>query len=316
VLAAAIGLLFAPPTELFPASPTGPFAATLAAIVALATRPRGALIEKHLTLGAMFVAVLAGPPLATAAALAFAAAAALTPHAGAAWHRIPVAGAGLGLVLFGALPPPAPLPSVCALFGLAALAVATPELLPVLPFLALRTAAPQLPALGAAATLGCGVAAVLWPVRKPRNPWIPLTGAAAIALGFGLRTPDAILAGLVLAVLLALSQASRALATGQGVTTLLAAAGLAGLPPLGVFPGLAMVAAAVARQSPWLLAAFLPGVALSGWAAIRRLPPPRPSAGDRWSAAWIPLAAALLIGWLLPDPVAAWLRDLARAVSG
>jgi hydrogenase-4 component F len=112
------------------------------------------------------------------------------------------------------------------------------------------------------------------------------------------------------------AQAVHVLAKGDGLAPLLASAGLAGLPPFGVFPGMALAILAVARQAPWILMALLPGLAALGWAAIVRLPTPRIAPSDRWSPAWIPMAAALLLGFCMPGPIAEWLRALAREVAG
>lgn len=318
VLATAIGLIWAS-AEAIPLlrhDRLGIFAAILVATASVASRPLGTLVAKHLTLGGMLLAALSAHPLLTEAGLALAAAAALMPHIGAGWHRVPLAGAGLGLLLFGSILPPASLASGCALLGLATLAVAIPALLPVLPLLALRYAGPELVALGSVSVVACGVGLWLWPIQKTRLTWIAMGQAGVIGVAFGLASPDATFAGLVLAMLLVLSQAARAWAEGDGLAHLLSAAGLTGLPPFGVFPGLALAIAAVAKLAPWLLVALLPGIAAMGWASIRRLPAPRAVADDRWSAAWLPLAAAALIGWFMPDPVTAWLHALALELRG
>jgi hydrogenase-4 component F len=197
---------------------------------------------------------------------------------------------------------------------LAALAVVAPALLPVLPLLAARYAGPELVALGLLAVVGCGMVLLLWPARRSYASWIALGQAGVVAVAFGLPGPDAIFAGLVLLALLVLSQAARNRVAGDGLAALVASAGLAGLPPFGVFPGIALVLTAVAGASPWLLPPLLVGVAVLGWASIRDLPPPRLVVSDRWSAAWIPLLAGLLIGWCMPGAVAIWLHAAAMGV--
>ncbi len=293
----------------------GMFAAIVVALAAVAPRFGRTRIAGQIALGGMLLAGLSGHALLTVAALALAAAVALVPHIRAGWYRVPLCGAGLGLLLFGSILPAAPLASGCALLGLAALAVAVPELLPLLPFLALRFAGAELVGVGLAGMLGCAMGVLLWPSDKNRLSWIAFGQAGVIALAFGLRSPDAIFAGVLLAVLLVLSQAARELAKGQGLAGLLASAGLAGLPPFGVFPGLALVILATARQAPWLLVGVLPALAAMGWAVVARMPTPRIGATDRWSAAWVPLALALLVGFALPGPVTAWLHVLAREVA-
>jgi hypothetical protein len=318
VLAAAIGLIWAP-AEAIPLlrhDRLGAFAAILVAGAFVASRPSGAQVARHLTLGGMLMAALSAHPLLTDAALALAVAAALVPHIGAGWQRVPLAGAGLGLLLFGSILAPAPLASGCALLGLATLAVAVPTLLPVLPLLGLRYAGPELVALGTVSILACGAGLLLWPTPKARMRWIAMGQAGVIGVAFGLQSPDATFAGLVLAMLLVLSQAACARAEGDGLAPLMSAAGLAGLPAFGMFAGLPLAIAAVAKLTPWLLVALLPGIAAMGWVCIQRLPAPRIAAADRWSAAWIPLVAAMLIGWFMPDPVAAWLHALAMELKG
>ena len=165
-----------------------------------------------------------------------------------------------------------------------------------------------IPTTGLIALLAGAAAARTRPAMAP----FALAGLATMLLG--LRTPDASFAALVLLLLLVLSQLAIRLAQGDGLVALLAAAGLSGLPPVGVFPALVLAVLAVVRTAPWLLVTLLPGLAALGWAAIIRLPAPRLTAADRRSLAWIPLAAALLLGWCLPAPGAAWLRAVAMEI--
>jgi hypothetical protein len=292
----------------------GLFAAGLVLVAALGAGRGDGYVAKHIALGGMLLAVLAAHPLILVAALALSAVAALEPHVRTGRYRVPLAGGGLGLLLFGTILPVSPLAAGCAVLGLAVLAVAAPTLLPVLPLLAARYAGPELVALGLVAVGGCGIAAALRPARQSYIPWIALGQAGVVAVAFGLTVPQATFAALVLLALLVLSQAARNLATGDGLAALVASAGLAGLPPFGVFPGMALVVVAVAGSSIWLLPPLLAGIAMLGWASIRHLPPPRLVASDRWSAAWIPLVAVLLIGWCMPDALAAWLHAAATDV--
>ena len=291
----------------------GVFAAILVALATAVPHPERAAGPRWFGVGGAMVAALAAEPVLVYAGLLLAAAASVLASSRT---RVPLAGAALGLVLVGAVLPASSVASGCALLGLAALAVAAPALLPVIPMLALRYAGPELVALGLASVLACGAGAVLAATDKTRPIWLAFGQAGVVAALFGLHTADAVFAGLLLAVLLVLAQAVHALAKGEGLTPLLASAGLAGLPPLGVFPGLALAILTMARQAPWLLVGLLPGLAALGWAAIVRLPTPRIAPSDRWALAWIPLAAALLLGFCLPGPIADWMRALAREVSG
>ena len=306
-----------PALPLIRAGGLGALTAILVAVAAVA--PRAAAAEafdqmaRLAMLGFMLLAAVSGNKLLTAAALTLATGAALAPRLGTGWYRVPLSGAALGLLLFGAILPLGSLAVWCALLGLAALAWAAPALLPLLPLLALRFAGPELVAVGLAGLLLCAVRLL---GGKDRPPWAALGQAAAIGVAFGLRSEDAVTAGLMLWVLLVLSQAARDLARGQGLAAILADAGLVGLPPFGTFAGLALVVLAAARQSPWLLVPLLIGLAGMGWAAIRRLPTPKIMPSDRRSLAWVPLAAALLVGFCLPAPCIAWLRAIAVGIGG
>lgn len=317
VLAVALSLLWLPPDPLplLRHDRLGIFAAILVALAAVTPRSVDWPVARYIALGGMLVAAVSAHPLLMDAGLAVATAAALAPRLGIGWYRVPLAGAGLGLLLFGSILPPAALASGCALLGLTTLAVAAPVLLPLLPLLALRFAGPELVALGLAAVSACGVGVLLWPTATARMPSVAWGQAGAIGVAFGLRVPDATFAGLVLALLLVLTEAAHTLSKGGGLVALLSAAGLGGLPPFGVFPGLVLVVFAVATHAPWVLVPLLPALAALGWAVVVRLPAPRFAPSDRWSAAWVPLAGAVLIGWFLPAPAVDWLRALAMGLS-
>ena len=287
-------------------------------------------IARQIVLAGMLLAAVGGHPVIMDAGLALAVAAGLARRLPVVWYRVPLAGAALGLVLFGSILPPSHLTSGCAVLGLAALAVAVPALLPLVPLLALRFAGAELMALGGVGLAVCAVLSAKTVMVREGGPpttlsrsalqgvggpsarnWLALGHAAAIALAFGLRTPEAVFAGLILSLLAVFGQSAAELAKGQGVSASVTAAARAGLPPFGVFPGLALLVLAVGRQSPWLLAIVLPALATLGWSAIVRLTPPRIVAADRWAAAWVPVVLALLVGFCLPDICTAWLRALA-----
>lgn len=298
----------------------GAFVAILLGLAAIMSRtvaaPAAGRIAGQLMLAGMLLAAEAAHPILAAGAMTVAAAAGLVPHLRSGWYRVPLAGAGLGLFLFGSILPPASLGAGCAVMGLVAVAAAVPALAPLLPFLALRFAGPVLVAGGLGALLACGAGPILWPSERMRPTWAVLGQTGLVAAMFGLRAPDAALAGLILSVLLVLSQDMVFRAKGRGLTGLLAAAGLVGLPPFGTFPGLVLAILATGRQSPWLLIAILPGLAAIGWAGIARLPSPRIATSDRWSVAWVPLILALGVGFFLPEPIGQWLRAVAREAVG
>ncbi|MEI7711309.1 MAG: hypothetical protein WCI94_07745 [Rhodospirillales bacterium] len=288
----------------------GMFAAILVALTAAVPYPERAAVPRWLAVGGALLAALAADPMLSYAGLALAA----LLSTGSGRSRRLLAGVALGLVLYGTIAPASSVATGCVLLGSAALAMAAPDLLPVLLLLALRHAGPELAVLGLVAAMASGAAAMFGDRARPA--WLVFGQAGVVAVLFGLRTPDTVFAGLVLVFLLVLAQAAQALTRGQGLAALLASVGLAGLPPFGVFPGLAVALSAVGRQTPWLLVGLLPALAALGWAAIVRLPNPTMAPSDRWAPAWIPLGAALLVGFCLPDPIAEWLRALARQVVG
>lgn len=296
----------------------GALAAILVALAAVAVRsapgrakPSGDRILGQVMLGGMLLAAVANHPVLTAAALALTVAVALARDLPAGWYRVPLCGAGLGLVLFGSILPPSPVAAGCAVLGLATLVAALPVLLPLLPLLALRFAGPELTAIGIGATLACAAGLLRRQARASTLKLVTFGQAGVVGMAFGLGTTEAVFAGAVLLILLVLCQAACLLARVGGLAAPLAAASMAGLPPFGLFPGLALTVIATARYSPWLLVPLLPGAAALGWAVIVRLPTPGIAPNDRWSPAWLPLAAALLVGLFMPASCADWLRALA-----
>jgi hydrogenase-4 component F len=259
-------------------------------------------------------------------------AAAALPARAEAWRRLRLGCTGLGLALFGTIalyaaalpqpasaialhPAPALLPaSVCIMLGYGTLAVLAPELTVAAVALILRMrGAPAddlLLALGLAAmlvaTLGLATA------RGPQRRTLPLVGLAqggAAVFAFGLGSESGNLAGLLQLSFLALTQCALLLARENGLDRLAARAGLAGLPPFGLFPSLALILVATAERLPWLLLALGAGLAAVAWAVLLQLP-----AGHRLrlSPAWLPLALLLIAGFAMPDPLLAWFRLAAR----
>ena len=134
-------------------------------------------------------------------------------------------------------------------------------------------------------------------------------GGAAL----GLDTADGAFAGLILLLLLPLARDAHHLASGNGMDRFAACAGLAGVPPLGVFPGLALVLIATARQAPVLIAPMLLAVAGMGIGLLSR-------AGARPGpvvpgCAWIPISLAVLAGLAMPEEMATWLQAMLRGAE-
>ncbi len=275
-----------------------------------------ALIAGQIMLGGMLVAVVRGEPLMIALGLIITIAAALARDLPARWHRVPLFGAGLGLVLFGMLVAPSRLAAGCALLGLGTLAAVVPETLIVMLSVALRLsvlARPETIAVGVAALLACSAVLLLRPNQRRHLGLVGLGQGGVVAMAFGLGSPDSLFAGLVLLILLAMSQIAVGMAREGGGDALVAAAGLAGFPPLGVFPGVALVVVAIAQRTPALLLPLLGGLGAMGWIVISRLPSFRSVrfSLSQISPAWFPVAVALLIGFFLPTPAVDWLRTVA-----
>jgi hypothetical protein len=212
---------------------------------------------------------------------------------------------GAGVALFGlALPGPSLLAIFCVFVGFSAIGAVVPDLAPVLVILLLRLAN-QAPWPVAAQAIGVSIATIMLLLcallvrGRPSVSLLQQAQACIAALAISLGQPDGRFAGLVLLVLLILSR-SAARTTGGPVSSL-AIAGLGGVPPLGVFPGLVLVMLAVTRQSPWLLlpvgAAIIPILLTS---LPRRLPTLSPSIG------WLPMGLALLTGYLAPEGLVRW----------
>lgn len=136
-----------------------------------------------------------------------------------------------------------------------------------------------------------------------------LAQAGAAVFAFGLGTDAGNLAGLLQLSLLALTQCALLLAHEDGVDRLAAIAGLAGVPPFGLFPSLALILAATANRLPWLLLPLGAGLAAVAWRLLLRLPNERRLLA---SPAWIPLALLLIAGFAMPEPLLAWFRLAAR----
>ncbi len=274
-----------------------------------------------------------GMTLATAGAVA-----AALPARVEAWRRVCLGCTGLGLALFGTIgllgapvgllgAPPALPATACVMLGYGALAVLAPELTiaSVILIVRMRGAATGdlLLALGLAALLvaALGLATqgrqrgtlLLYGLTQGRQrgtlPLLGLGQGGAAVFAFGLGTEAGNLAGLLQLSFLALSQCALLLARRDGMDRLAALAGLGGVPPFGLFPSLALILAATAARTPWLLLPLGAGLAAIAWAVLLQLPPERRLLA---SPAWVPLALLLIAGFAMPDPMLAWFRLAAR----
>jgi hypothetical protein len=225
------------------------------------------------------------------------------------WDDAVLATLGAGIALFGLAATGSSVLAYFSIFaGFTAIAAVVPDLAPILVILILRlaihTPAPfgwpaSVQALGLAVAIVALIACAA--LLRGRSSLTPLqqSQAAIAAIAICLGQPDGRFAALVLLILLILSRSAARITSGPVAS--LAIAGLAGVPPLGVFPGLILVALAVTSHQAWLLlpigAAAIP-ILLAG--LPRRLPALIPSIG------WLPMALALLTGYFAPDGLVRW----------
>ena len=250
----------------------------------------------------------------------------LTPTLARRWGDGLLALLGAGVALFGYLVPE---PSVLGYFsvfaGFTAIAAVAPESAVVLVILVLRLAnRGAWPVAGQAAGIGIAVLALLTCAALLRGragrqavPLLQQGQAAVAAVALCLGTEDGRFAGLVLLILLILSRTA-ARVTEPGFSGRVALAALAGVAPVGVFPGVVLVLLAVAGQHAWLLlplgvawlqflraglpASGAPAVIPGGWGGLRLAAVP--------SVGWVPLVLALVVGYFSPAGLVRWWQVL------
>jgi hypothetical protein len=257
------------------------------------------------------------------ALLASLAAALASPLPAVQRDRAMLACIGAGLALFGLLTLPAdgsPGGYLGLFAGSAMLAAVVPDLAIPLLVVILRVADwSEWP--GAAGALGCGVALIAlltcsaWLIRRRHQlaETLLLAQASIAALAIATLQPDGRFAAIVLLVLTSLTRtASRA---ARQPAHVLAIAGLAGLPPLGVFPGLVLVVLAVSDYAPWLLLPLGIGLLPVLLAGLPRRPPAVSWRTALLSVGWLPLALAVLFGFFAPAGLVRWLSALTTGPS-
>jgi hypothetical protein len=317
--------------------PLDPLASVFAPLIAfdglvrawIVRRRGGVSLGRRLTtltrLGCILLAVCSRDPILAWLAVVAAATVSLLPTASRQWDRAVLAYVGAGLGLLGLLIVPvdaSPVGFLGLFAGYAMLAAATPNLAIPLLVLVLRLA-DQADWPDAVGSLGTGIALAglltcsFLLIRRRRfvADYLLLAQVSIAAMGVASLQADGRFAAVVLLVLLSLTRTASQAAGGPA--GMLAIAGLAGLPPLGVFPGLVLVVLAVCGRSPWLLvgvgAALMP-VLLAG------LPAP----GRRWMASgpaallsvgWLPLSLAALFGFFAPTELVRWLSALTAGPS-
>jgi hypothetical protein len=244
---------------------------------------------------------------------------ALLPMLPRRWDAAVLGFLGAGLSLVGAFLLPVT-PSLIVWFslfaGFAVIAAVVPELAPVLAVLILRLATlspwpPGAEPLAIAVALGGLLVSAFLLVAAPRphrTTLLVLSQSSLAVLAIGIGGPDGRFAALVLLILLFLTRSATRKTDGPAAT--LARAGLGGILPLGVFPGLILVILAVSAGDPVLLLPLGTALIGIGMACIPRRAPDLSLKALR-SLAWAPLALALFAGYLAPSGLVEWLRVIA-----
>lgn len=331
VLAAAVGLAITAET-----ASANILIAVLSAVTALTDAAEPG--ERHwvsqaarqVRLAAILGALSPVNPLLTWLALAVAGAASAAirlPRFRAALSQLLPCNAALGLALFGAVAiqvNSVQIGCIALLLGWGTLVLLDTALLPVLLLLALRldmglaqtSFAPLIGNLmlaGGLADLLLIAAIVLLRTGTSRYPaWLTLAQGGVVLCAFGVGGPEMRFAGLLHLTLLVLSRSAVELSSEHGLDRLASLAGLSGLPPFGVFPSLALIVFGTAIRMPWLLLPLAIGLLIVGWGSITRLP--QDTGRLKASPAWIPLAAAVVVGIALPSPIAEWFAAAADAL--
>ena len=323
-----LALAMAAATLIVPLAPLATLFAPLLALDGVArsyvrrTRSARTLIRRGAALAQTGFTILAvcAPDLTTAwLAVLAAIATALLPGLSRRWNGAVLASLAAGLALFGmqllsAAPPVLGWFSLFA--GFATLAAVVPDLAIVFVILILRLAdqAPWPPAIeslgisiAVIALLACAVL-LTNPARSHRATLLLLAQASIALLAVCTGQADGRFATLILLILLILSRA--AIRIAEGPAAALAMAGLGGVPPIGMFPGLILMALSFSAHDPWLLLPLGVAIIPMMLAAVpRRLPAVSPRLGVP-SVAWLPLALAILVGYFAPDAAVQWLHLL------
>ena len=292
------------------------------------TRPAGV---RFVAVLGVALAVFIDDPVQSWLALVIATVAAASfslPRRTEAWRHLCLGSLGLGIALSGTIATAGASAAapVCTVVGLGMVACLAPELTLAAVAMIVRHLYPAtehaplealllVAGLAALVITGCGT--LRW---GKRLSLVSLTsfGQAGVALfAFGLGTPAAHVAALTNLVLLSLTESGLLLAGEGSFAQLAATAGLAGVPPFGTFPGLALVIAETAARLPWMLLPFATALSLFVWSILTRLPalapvrglPPTPRPTPY---AWGPLVLALLVGFAMPQPIFAWLQSAAE----
>ncbi len=328
----AVAVLLLAASLVFPLDPIGRTFAPLIAAWGVATAwterarpPQPSRSIPVVTLLGLVAAVASTAPIASVLGLALAAAATRLPTARRRPDGLLLAMCGTGLALFGLLTARGGQPAVsfAMLFlGLGATTAVAADIGAISGILLLRLsvqgpwpteAATALTVIAALGLAACTLALLAAP-RPARVSLLRLGQLALVAAALSLNDDAGRLAAVFLLILGMLTDmAVRLAAPDRGLATTISSAGLAGIPPLGIFPAVAMLIVAVAGRAPWLL---LPMGACLAAMAGAGLPPRLHAAAARLtvpSLAWAPLGLALAFGYAAPAGLIRWLTAMTMA---
>jgi hypothetical protein len=329
----AVSVLLLAASLVFPLDPIGrTFAPLIAAWgVATAWTERARPLQPSRSVAAvvtrigLVVAVASTAPVVSVLGLALAAAATRLPTARRRPDGLLLGMCGTGLALFGLLTARGGQPAVsfAMLFlGLGATTAVAADIGAISGILLLRLslqgpwpteAATALTVIAALGLAACTLALLAAP-RPARVSLLRLGQLALVAAALSLNDDAGRLAAVFLLILGTLTDIAMRLATrDRGLEAIVSAAGLAGIPPLGIFPAVAMLIVAVAGRAPWLL---LPTGACLAAMAGAGLPPRLHGTAARLtvpSLAWAPLGLALAFGYAAPAGLIRWLTAMTMA---
>ena len=140
-------------------------------------------------------------------------------------------------------------------------------------------------------------------------------GVALFAIGLG--GPGAAFAGLLHITLTLLSGSALAACVARPASPTLAASliAMAALPPFGLFASTVLTLSETLRLHPWLALPLGTGIALTTWSLIASLiaslTATAPTRRLPLIPAWIALALSALLGFAMPQPIAAWIAAAA-----
>lgn len=250
----------------------------------------------------MVAAVSAPMPLLAFLAIAGALLATQIPTMSRWPERTLLAFSGAALMALGFALAPAPFGYATVFAGFAVIALIAPDLGLVALVPLLRLALGHWPPEAVIAGSAVSIAGLLG-AASLRRPQSAICAIAALSLAAGGADGRfAAMALLLLAIPVRIAQRFP-----DRAVLAVARMGMAGALPVGVFPALVLAAAALAAHSGWLLLPL--GIAIVP-AAIASTPRGIPW---RWAASpgWLPLAVALVAGYLAPSGMVTWLQAIA-----